>query len=248
VTFLSGVDHPTVLPEDNEIANSIMNLLDRSWFERLWILQEIHLAGPAAVIMCGRTTITWKAFRNAIGRIKLTTNGTYPIKIAAPFTAVWKLCKLSNERPTFQDALDASKYLKYTGPRDRIYALAGLIDNGNKLIISDYSKSVERVFQETVLNYIYLYDDLEILNTCSLHPESVSSPTWILNWTAPDGRERRWEVPASVVSCTGGAHCKESGFLEVNGVCVLLLMLFTMAVELLPWIAIPLEHSLPRIS
>ena len=47
---------------------SITRLLERPWFERLWIWQEIRLAKRVAVV-CGYYATNWDRFRNACLRI-----------------------------------------------------------------------------------------------------------------------------------------------------------------------------------
>jgi len=45
---------------------AIHDLVNRSWFERLWVRQEIGLANERAIIMCGTEAIDWWQFSNAI--------------------------------------------------------------------------------------------------------------------------------------------------------------------------------------
>jgi hypothetical protein len=51
---------------ESEDRIPILNLLHRSWFERLWTRQEICLANPGAILVCSFNTIPWSNFRKAV--------------------------------------------------------------------------------------------------------------------------------------------------------------------------------------
>lgn len=49
-----------------EVWRSIHHLLGRAWFERLWIIQEVCLAGKNTHVVCGSVKISYKNFSNGI--------------------------------------------------------------------------------------------------------------------------------------------------------------------------------------
>jgi hypothetical protein len=55
---------------DNDMSEdwyAFTELLNRNWFSRRWVVQEIALANPAkAIILCGEQTITWQEFSDAV--------------------------------------------------------------------------------------------------------------------------------------------------------------------------------------
>lgn len=54
---------PTALLPFNDLERTSTNdLFGRTWFERLWIWQEIRIANRDAIINCGFSTIRWGAF------------------------------------------------------------------------------------------------------------------------------------------------------------------------------------------
>jgi hypothetical protein len=59
-------DQSKMLPYNQREFAALAALLNRSWYERLWILQEMLLANARAVIMCGFTTMLWNGFRNCV--------------------------------------------------------------------------------------------------------------------------------------------------------------------------------------
>lgn len=55
------------VPFDGTTWEAIKALLERTWFRRLWIWQEIHVARhDTAIVQCGEPKIRWAAFRTAI--------------------------------------------------------------------------------------------------------------------------------------------------------------------------------------
>ena len=59
-------DKTKYLPYGDEELRAIHSLVNRRWFERLWIWQEIRLAKSNAIMMCGSDTISWMSFRTAL--------------------------------------------------------------------------------------------------------------------------------------------------------------------------------------
>jgi hypothetical protein len=51
---------------DQNSRSSLLMVINRPWFERLWVQQEIALANENAVLICGHDSITRRHFTNAI--------------------------------------------------------------------------------------------------------------------------------------------------------------------------------------
>jgi len=63
--FTDRFDH------NDEIWDSVGDLLRRPWFERLWIWQEVRLAREA-VLLCGDEGVPWESFRRAMMYLRRT--------------------------------------------------------------------------------------------------------------------------------------------------------------------------------
>jgi hypothetical protein len=58
-----------------EIIRALISLLQRQWFQRLWIIQELVLAAPrAAYVNCGGTRVSWDSFSAGVTQILITNN------------------------------------------------------------------------------------------------------------------------------------------------------------------------------
>lgn len=60
------VEEPLPFAGHRRVLVSIESLLDRSWFQRLWIVQEVQLANSGALVICGEETMLWDTLRYAI--------------------------------------------------------------------------------------------------------------------------------------------------------------------------------------
>lgn len=54
------------LPYSHDTWQALGNLLKRSWFERLWIIQEARLSNRFALVQCGSEKLSWGLFRRAL--------------------------------------------------------------------------------------------------------------------------------------------------------------------------------------
>lgn len=206
-----------MLPLSDEQFWSILNLISRDWFERLWILQEAHLANRDALVVCGADTILWNSVRKAMFCIR---KKPYPSYIYAEFSErlghilgvflqkdVYRFCAL----------IDDTRFCKYTDPRDRVYGVLGLLDEKNQLGIEpDYTKTVNEVYQDAAWKHIESTDTLEILCKVEYHG-TEGLPSW-----APDLRRTRKANPFSLCNASGHSladYCDgPGGILQVAGI------------------------------
>ena len=123
-------------------------LLNRRWFGRVWVLQEIVMA-QRAILFCGPHSIDWGYFTPS--PFKGTT-----IKddhLEAPFPPILRLGKgLITRAVDFVDLLFATRECVSTDPRDKIFALLDFYkSSAGAAPEADYSKSVEDVFVEATM-------------------------------------------------------------------------------------------------
>ena len=73
------------IPLTDREATAVRTLLERPWFSRLWITQEVQLANDSARLYCGRDSISWYHFRRAVLAldVKQTLNALLPLPLLA---------------------------------------------------------------------------------------------------------------------------------------------------------------------
>ncbi|KAL9117858.1 MAG: hypothetical protein Q9187_005601 [Circinaria calcarea] len=185
----SWADLSYPLPYDAETLQAISDLLNRSWFSRLWIWQEIHFAKSNAIILCGQEVQRWDHFRSAlfcIERKPLRYHGD-----ALDFSRLERGIIMASNlvehqvfgRPGSLSILSSrTKHSKCSDPKDRIYALSGITRSKVTDTQIDYAKSINQVYQEATLDDINYSKDLNILSLCNIRARRPDQPTWVPNF------------------------------------------------------------------
>jgi hypothetical protein len=205
----------------------LCHLFGRPWFERLWIQQEIRLA-QSAVLLCGFHKLSWPAFRKAVETLWLKTVDDKEIGLLT-YGPIFKerrrhvraLCT-GGLFPSFEDLLTQTRRCKCTDPRDRIYALLGLLDQKYD-IVPDYEKPIAEVYQDMFTSYMkkqHTYGNLKLLAYCEMHDPASNGPSWVPDWS----RENKCEplMTSDGLGATGFSNSDvsviDNGILRVMGI------------------------------
>ena len=216
------VDQDKILPMNTKQLSSIKRLLERPWFERLWVWQEVRLT-RSAIVLCGLTFLQWDRFRSAsfyLGFEGYLGSLLYD-RISGFFS--YESSKTQASYSSLFLNLWKSRRCKCSDQRDRIHALANISwlprsqsPEYQPFLRPDYSKDVGRVFQDFVLWDIKGSHGLRILLYCDLQEALPNVPSWVPN------------LPASIpnrnirlFSASGGTRAQAlhsgNGGLEVIG-------------------------------
>ena len=222
---LSGESYPvwqaTPLPlsKHDSVLRSIENLLDRLWFKRLWIWQEVRLAKIGTQMLCGDKIMPWETFRNAMWCFRSKYDG-WGNNLLDLTNQISDLCNYDGPQSYIFDILEDTKSCKYSDPRDRIYAILNLTyPHEIRGLDADYSQSTEEVFRTLVVNYTSTSGALELLSQCEMKElKAVKIASWVPDWTVPSECERLQSV-----ACWGSkaeASFDDVGILRVTALCV----------------------------
>ncbi|KAI1742029.1 heterokaryon incompatibility protein-domain-containing protein [Xylaria scruposa] len=166
-------------------------LVMRSWFERLWVRQEIYLATNAS-LMCGDTTMPWLHFENAVYRwVKMPYNERVVAQLPPEYTqatdGVMRLCSNSHARLNYSGLRSFLKGLKWSDDRDVIYAVLHLMsEEDSSLGVSpDYTVSAATVFTDVAMRKVKFHKDLRFLDSCVFNDQSPADlPSWVPDWAS----------------------------------------------------------------
>jgi hypothetical protein len=178
---------------------AVRSLVLRSWFERLWVQQEIKLADAHAIILCGSVQLSWDIFRRFYFVLLLFSSESH----LAPFTwyqqytysarmlTIKELCK-PIFGSTFHYRVRSVQHSKCSDPRDRVYALLSIHEQGRRPnemkleICPNYNAPVSQVYQQVACENINHNQSLEILESCELRPENPHNlPSWVPDMSRP---------------------------------------------------------------
>lgn len=215
ITYLEPIilTEPTRLREEGNLVQTIRELpeqsqeelgkvLEHSWFERIWVLQEVGLAARA-VLFCGRALIDWKAFSETCNwlylhsrlllqnGIRLNQGGINSVHVM--HTMGFK----STHFPLLERiywVLYNGRIYKSTDPRDKIYALLGhaaFVELSRELSLEsfvpiEYSSSPFDTFLNAATELMKLSEPLIVLRFVH-HERNVEENgkdfiSWVPQW------------------------------------------------------------------
>lgn len=223
------------------------DVLDRLWFTRLWIIQEISLA-PEAILVCGSRSLCYDCFRAGmlfytvyntfwIGKVKtmpqsevflrneiLNSQNSF-IRIVQERRAI----HLQGQRQTLHSLVlkysvnDVQKKIGVTKEEDRLYGIMGLAEMQSLSGIRVQYGDPQRVYTDFAAKAAVL--DLDIL-LYSQFPKRLDLASWVPDWSMnlsiPHGY---WSLQGPIYAAGGSVRAApqidiEGGSLTVKGIII----------------------------
>ncbi|PVH71430.1 hypothetical protein DL98DRAFT_596981 [Cadophora sp. DSE1049] len=140
----------------------LVDLFSRSWFERVWIIQEFGLSSdptfiigkqhvPKATFLDGIMWLFYSGYSDGIPKMRLAIAQACQVMRCAPRTSDmrWPLLRLLGDARTFNA----------TDPRDKILGVLGLSEEGNEtsmcpLLRPDYKKTLVQVLSDATRHFL----------------------------------------------------------------------------------------------
>lgn len=162
-----------------EQSLAIRKLVGRAWFERLWVRQEITLAGPTATVVAGHDVILWSHLVRAV--VYLNARGRYrglgeeELRGLESDCSNIRLIARTGRHRGILSLLRLTRRCECSDDRDRVYALLGLIPRDVGLNIQpDYTAELNTVCKSAMLGCMY-WVGLGVPSLC----DKASSPSWV---------------------------------------------------------------------
>lgn len=180
------------LPYEEDEYDALISLLERPWFTRGWVRQEISLAVDAYVL-CGRTKKDWIDFQNGAACFCKKWIGdwasrdlTERLRIATP--AVLNVCNVNIRTSSYETLRRDFGGVKFTDPRDAIYGVRSLVNDQdqNLDVRPDYGLSTANVFTDVCVRISERQGLTYFLDSCEFMSASVPDlPSWVPDWSKP---------------------------------------------------------------
>lgn len=193
---------------DNENAwRALVSLLERSYFSRAWIVQEVTLA-RSSIVLCGGHDFKWDDLIKVSFYISRTRWNERLLRYQHNFdndkrtnaTAVFqfKLYQIQESYKTgarlqLGDCLTFARKFNAFDPKDKVFALLGLSVNprdrfARSEIEVDYSKSVPEIYTAATIHVIKTSADLSIFANIedAEHRTTVDLPSWVPDWSSAE--------------------------------------------------------------
>lgn len=211
---------------------AITRLLQRHYFSRLWILQEI-IAARNVVVMCGGYLMPWKTLHDAVLwlhacnlRSSLEDEGSIIMALEAWRSELQESSDLDSSNISLLELLSQTRFNEATVDLDRVYSLIGISreakDPGFTI---DYNKDTETVYTETTRLLICSSGNLDVLGLITRNDGRATLPSWVPDFRIPysagplqdrnSGGEARYDASCGqevlMSSSTSSSHLKLQG-------------------------------------
>ncbi|OQV06672.1 hypothetical protein CLAIMM_11213 [Cladophialophora immunda] len=217
-------DNRTVLPYDRGTWMGIAQLLDRDYFKRLWVIQEIQL-NKEVILCCGNGSISWDRFTNAVNFLYTSEHLPQSLVPRMRLRLVKRLAQMGFNYPISWNLLNLVDGRACFDSRDLVYGLLGLLPAlFSSRIEPRYDLPVAHAYKEVMLVHIEHVQRLDLFEACSLaRREQSGTPSWVPDFSAPPavGREVGMQLAAGYSRCWAECRWEEQlqqDLLKVAGV------------------------------
>lgn len=219
--LLSHVTDDSLSDARTEEEDIVGPLFQRSWFSRLWTVQEVSLPNAHNVqVNCGINGLLWdhlmiavdalQAVRYPWGRFQdgMRTQKYLCKMIGAHRNSAMRAILTSNagdtvRKPYVSHILTFARKKASTDPKDKIFALLGLLKELDfRCITPDYGKSLEEIYREAAVMAITGDQDLFILFQAPSDKRQPGLASWAPDWSDPG-----WEESDMRTALTRGRFC-----------------------------------------
>jgi hypothetical protein len=179
-----------LLSPDAVPIKALANFVQRPWFSRIWVIQEIVMASKA-IMFCGKQTTTWNAVWKMVQLIRERGDFTYLGPSEASVSRISIMTMMKEEFKSqgtvemyMPGVLGATQSFSSTDPRDRIFAMLGLISGPDSLgLHPDYMLSKEEVYKIIAIRSLSTTGAFSILSFGGgLGNSALNIPSWVPSW------------------------------------------------------------------
>ncbi|KAF7517221.1 hypothetical protein G7054_g13881 [Neopestalotiopsis clavispora] len=187
---LLGSESPKVEtdpPEDPELVlDAIIQLLSRSYFTRMWIIQEICL--PQNVyFLCGEKTAPFDSWVKNLYSIEDSIPAQYAQHLFDPirgFRAQTRRADHGKQREDLVEWLLRTRRSKATDARDKLYALMSLASDGRRMILApNYTQDLLQICRDTTAQMLRVGHRTAVFLMAHRTDERQGWPSWVPNWS-----------------------------------------------------------------
>lgn len=155
---------------------SFRSIVQRPYFDRAWIIQEILLS-ENVLVMCGKYSITGdKLYEGFTNCGKSVPSRAFLIKYS--IGKLWK----TQEPYCLDTIITKLSHTKTSDARDKLYSILGLHQSCPKCgsMVVDYSKDTDEVFLDATKLLLSRSSSLDFLSMsyCTNRPDGTRVPSW----------------------------------------------------------------------
>lgn len=183
-----------------------LNKLVRSpWFDRIWVVQEVAVASSTKVHY-GSEVMEWEEFQRRLFTDTVVFGPAQLCTLLIPHVDkgkardatelhhartmnIIKQTILKNEKKPLFACLELCMSFLATDPKDLVFALQAISEEGFTTLIPDYNKPVDQVFTEAthaILDSTQNRISVLSLAGVGFHRDMIALPSWVPEWGSGD--------------------------------------------------------------
>ncbi|KAI1159661.1 heterokaryon incompatibility protein-domain-containing protein [Nemania serpens] len=181
------------LGSDTKAWEALTWLFSRSWFGRLWVIQEVN-SNQNIQMLCGCSQVSWDVAVLVASYIRRHSNinSRWGFPESYYSNAYYMRRRFWHRKVSLPALLHWGRSFNATEPLDRVYALMGMppFTKMHPPLTANYSQSKVMLYENIATRCIRETKNLRVL-AYSQHPEEDKSfPSWVPQWD----REARYEA------------------------------------------------------
>ncbi|KAF7591564.1 hypothetical protein BBP40_001444 [Aspergillus hancockii] len=188
-------DDQQIPPVEHHFWNDLARLLERKWFRRIWVVQEIALARDIT-LFCGSHETPWDQFYDAVMlcfEYAERSGSDFVLPRQSATAAILHLANFRRHSRTSGEFVakhallvlfEVFQLTEATRTRDKLFALLGLANDANLgAFYPDYKGPLEAVILRYARGFVLNGQVMELLYRSRLSSDP-RFPSWIPDWTS----------------------------------------------------------------
>ena len=185
VDFLIDNDTPAEsasYPRTQELMYALNSFFRRSWFTRVWVIQEVLLSQDA-IAYCGQKSFPWAAIRT-FHHWNTTERWLAQLPYVVSTTRKAPDEDNSDGSTSFLRILSQARHCQASNPRDKVYALLSLPGQSElcPTIEPNYSDTVTKVFTDCAVSLLDV-EGFDVLSAVQGGSNLGGLPSWVPDWS-----------------------------------------------------------------
>ncbi|KAL8941852.1 MAG: hypothetical protein Q9216_001996 [Gyalolechia sp. 2 TL-2023] len=178
----------TYWPAEKELEPfkpGLTKLFNKSWWFRLWVVQEVLAANNTPLLGCGRAWTSWEVIRRAMSMMTSRCGGDKSV-LQGPEAIFGFAIIPRGSRTTrkLDDLLMATSNRNTTLPHDKVFVLLGLatkeaVDN----VRVDYGQAYSVIYQRAMVHILQSSSNMNFLIQAMNPRNSREVPSWCVDFS-----------------------------------------------------------------
>lgn len=161
-----------------DASSSLLKLASRSYWERIWIVQEI-LVSKDCQILCGMNMIPWKAWAIALQTasfedVDYFQRASFTYNPASFIVEQWFARQQDPEAVSIFNLVHKFRDSRASDIHDKVYALLGIAGDGDQIRVN-YDAPVSHTLLQVLASSVWAFGDEELVDLCKVLEVSTSN-------------------------------------------------------------------------